>query len=100
MSAARSIVTIVIGVLAFALILGWGVWWAWRSGERAERDPRYLRRRFIRFAVIYIVYGLFIIGDVAFGKAPIETLGGLPMGALIIWFCLWTARKVKNPPDA
>jgi hypothetical protein len=95
---AKQITTIVIGVILFGLFLGFGVWRAAKSADRAIDDPRYRRRSIIRFAMAYIAVGVFIIVGVAAGKERVEALYGLPMGVIIIWYLLRSAFKIKVPP--
>jgi hypothetical protein len=92
------IATIIIGLLVSVLMLGYGLWWATKSADRAGHDPKYRRRMLIRGAVVYVVVGVFIIVGVAAGKERVEALYGLPMGVLVIWYLLRTAFKIKVPP--
>jgi hypothetical protein len=61
---ARMIATIIAGVLAFSAFLGWGAWRFCKSAERAERDPRYLRRNLLRLGLIYLGCGIYGIVEV------------------------------------
>ena len=91
------IVTIIVGVLAFSALLGWGAWRIFKSAERAEQDPRHLRRNLLRLGLIYIGCALYGIAEVVTGKQPVESLVGLPIGALLAWFYLRAAFRVKIP---
>jgi hypothetical protein len=95
---ARQIATIIIGVLVFGLLLGYGLWRAGESADRAIHDPRYRRRMLIRGGIVYIIVGVFIIVGVAARKEHVEALYGLPVGVIIIWLLLRTAIKTKVPP--
>jgi len=93
------IVIIIAGVLAFSAFIGWGAWQVFKSAERAERDPRYLRRSFLRLGLIYVGCGVYAIAEVVTGREPIQILVGLPIGGLLAWFYLRTAFRVKIPPQ-
>ena len=90
--------TIIVGVLVFSAFLGWGAWRVCKSSERAERDPRYLRRILLSLGLIYVGSAVFGIAQVITGKQPLQSLIGLPIGALLAWFYLRTAFRVKVPP--
>ncbi len=92
------IVTAVIGVLVISALLAWGMLRVAKSSERAERDPRYLRRLLFRGGALYIVTTVFGIVGVATGREPVQTLFGLPIVLLIIWLLLRAASRVKIPP--
>jgi cell division protein FtsW (lipid II flippase) len=98
MMMATQLATIIIGVLLIGLILGYGLWWAAKSADRASHDPKYRRRMLIRGAVVYIVVGVFIIVGVAARKERVEALYGLPVGAIIAWLLLRAAIKTEVPP--
>jgi hypothetical protein len=92
------IASIIIGVTVSTLVLGTALWRAGKVYDRAERDPRYLRRIFVFFALLYIFNGVVIIIGVATGKESVWALAGFPIGLLMIWFFLRLAIKVKVPP--
>jgi threonine/homoserine/homoserine lactone efflux protein len=92
------IATIIVAVLASSAFLGWMAWQVFKSAERAERDPRYLRRRLLSMAMLYIGCAVFAIAQVATGKEPIKSLIGLPIGVMFIWMYLRAAIRVKAPP--
>jgi hypothetical protein len=73
------------------------LWRLARSVERMERDPKYLRRRLIWGAMIYVFGALFCIIEVARGEQPIQALIGLPIVLFVIWALLRTASRVKIP---
>jgi hypothetical protein len=47
---------------------------------------------------LYIGATALAITMVVLGEAPKETLFGLPVGLLLIWFFSYSAAKVKLPP--
>jgi hypothetical protein len=98
MAMARQISTIIIGVLVFGLLLGYGVRWAAEAGDRATNDPRYRRRMLGLCGVVYIVVGIFIIVEVAVRKEPVQVLYGLPIGVIIAWLLFRAVTKTKVPP--
>lgn len=93
------IATIIVVVLGTSALLGWGAWRVCKSAERAERDPRYLRRKLLWFGLIYVVGATFGIAEVVTGREPIQSLIGLPIGAFFAWFYLKAAFQVKVPPQ-
>jgi phosphatidylglycerophosphate synthase len=92
------IATVIVVVLALSAFLGLVAWRVYKSAERAERDPRYLRRRLLGMGMLYIGCALFAIANVATGREPIKSLIGLPIGVLFIWMYLRAAIRVKVPP--
>jgi hypothetical protein len=84
--------------LALSGFIGWMAWRVFKSAERAERDPRYLRRRLLEMGMLYIGCAIFAIANVATGREPIKSLIGLPIGVLFIWMYLRAAIRVKVPP--
>jgi hypothetical protein len=91
----RTIAAIIIGVLAFSAIFVWMAWRLFRSVERMERDPKYLRRRLIWGGALYVFAALFAIVQVAIGEQPKQILIGLPIPAFIAWQLLRTANRVN-----
>ena len=77
----------------------WLFWRAWKSVERAERDPRYLRRRLVLLGMIYVFGAVFGIEQVATGQQPLQSLIGLPIAVGLAWFWLRSASRVKVPPQ-
>lgn len=97
-SPAVMVVTIIVGVSVTTAILGWIMWRAWKSAERAETDLRHRRRTFLRLGLIYVAAAVIGVAGVLRGTEPKESLVGLPIGVLLAWFWLRTALKVKVPP--
>jgi hypothetical protein len=96
----RLIATVIVGVLASSAFLAWMAWRVSRSAERAERDPKYLRRRLMRWGMLYFATVVIIIVEVATGDKPKAMLLGLPITALIAWWFLRAAVRVKVPPTS
>ena len=99
MSTSATIATVIIGVLVATAVMGWLMWRLFRSAERMERDPKYLRRRLIRGAMIYVAGALAGMIEIARRELPIQALIGLPISLFMIWVLLRTASKVKIPPN-
>ncbi len=97
MSTPVTMAAVIIGVLVATAVMGWMMWRLVRSAERMERDPKYLRRRLIWGAMIYVFGALFGIIEVARGEEPIQALIGLPIVLFLIWVALRSASKVKIP---
>jgi hypothetical protein len=97
MSTSATMATVIIGVLVASAVLACMLWRLARSVERMERDPKYLRRRLIWGAMIYVFGALFCIIEVARGEQPIQALIGLPIVLFLIWALLRTASRVKIP---
>ena len=75
---------------------------AWRlckSVERAERDPKYLRRRLLRMGLLYVFVVVFGVVEVVTGKQPKALLLGLPIAVVLAWWFMKTAANVNIPPD-
>ena len=98
MMMARQIGTIIIGIIVVGLLLGYGVWRAAESADRATHDPRYRRRMLVWGGIAYLVVGVFIIVGVAARKESVQALYGLPVGAIIAWLLVRAAIKTKVPP--
>jgi hypothetical protein len=49
-----TIALVVAGVSVATALLAWMLWRVCKSVERAERDPRYLRRRLFWFGMMYV----------------------------------------------
>jgi hypothetical protein len=88
---------VVVGVLAFTAMFIWLLWRMAQSVERAEREPRYLRRILFILGGVYVAGAINAIIQVLSGNQPLEALVGLPIGALLAWFYLRTAFRVKLP---
>jgi len=93
------IATMIVGVLAFSTFLGWGVWRVFQRANRAENDPRYLRRLLMRAGLLYVCGVVLTVEQVATGKEPKTALLGLPIAALLVWTYFRAAIKVKVPPQ-
>ena len=94
----ETIASVIAGVSVATAVLALMLWRVCKSVERAERDPRYLRRRLFGLGVIYVGAAVFGIEEVARGKEPIQTLIGLPIGLAFALFWLRMASRVKVPP--
>ena len=89
------IVAVVIAVSAW-----FGLWmfrWA-RSIDRMEREPSYRQRWMYYGAAIYGFGMLYGVVQVLTGNLPAQTLLGLPVPILFVWFYLRAAKRVKIPP--
>jgi len=93
------IATIIASVLAATAFLAWMMWRVCKSAERAERDPRYLRRRLFGLGMLYVGCAVYGIAEVVAGREPKEILVGLPIGAALAWLYLRAAIRVKVPPS-
>jgi len=98
-SISKMIATSIVSVLAFAAFLAWMMLRTVRRAERTERDPKYLRRRLIRWGMLYVVCAVVLLVEVATGSQPKAMLLGLPIPALIAWLFFRTALGVKIPPS-
>jgi MFS family permease len=91
-----TITIIVTGVIAVSALLGllmsrWG-----KSMDRAEREPKYRRRRMYYGAAIYgfgIVCG---VVQVLTGKAPAWSLLFIPIPLFFVWCSLRTAKPGQH----
>jgi heme A synthase len=92
------VATIILGVSVATVFLGWVMWRAARSVERAESDPKYQRRWLIVFGMVYVLGAIVGISNVASGHAPPLSLLGLPIPVLIAWYFVRAAIRVKVPP--
>ena len=93
----RTVTVTILAVFALSALLGWGAWRMYKSAERAERDPKYLRRRLIRLGVLYLGCSIWAVLEVANGARPLKSLVGLPIGLLLGWFYLRAATRVDTP---
>ena len=73
-------------------------WSAWKETERAESDARYRRRMLLRMALLYVACAVFGIAEVISGRAPKESLLGLPIAAFLALAWWKAASRVKVPP--
>jgi hypothetical protein len=93
----RVMAVVIVGVLATTALLAWMMWRVCKSVERAERDPKYLRRHLFWFGMIYVFAAVFGVEEVVRGKEPIQSLIGLPIGLTLAWLWLRTASRIKVP---
>jgi hypothetical protein len=93
-----TIATIIIGVLALSALLGWMMWRMAKAVERAERDPRYVRRWLMIFGTLYGLGALTGVGKVISGTAPPFSLIGLAIPLTIVWYCFRAVIHMKVPP--
>jgi hypothetical protein len=92
------IVTIIAGVMAACGFFGWMAWRLCKSVERAERDPRYLRRILFGSALLYALGAVLAVSDVVTGEQPPQYLFALIIPAALIWLFIKAASRVKVPP--
>jgi CDP-diglyceride synthetase len=93
------IATVILGVSAVTAFFAWTMWRAFRMVERAERDPKYLRRLLLVLPVLYACSTVFGVFEVATGREPIQALAGLLIVVVISWVYVRMALKVKVPPS-
>jgi hypothetical protein len=98
-----TIAVIIIGVLAFsAALTGYLAWIgqrAMQSAERAEREPRYKRRRLLWKGMTYLACTLLALTLNITGREPKKLLLPLPLGVAFAWFYLSAAIRIKIPPE-
>ena len=99
-NATGAVALTIVGVLLFTGVLAFGLWRVCKSAERAERDPKYLRRIFLFFGIIYLCAAVLQVIDVMRGNNPMITLLGLPVGLGLAWLGFRMARRVKVPPSS
>ena len=92
------LMTAIVGVSLTSALFAWIMWRTWKSAERAETDLRHRRRIFLRLGLAYVAAAVFGVMIVLSGREPKESLIGLPIGALLAWFYLRAAIKVRVPP--
>jgi hypothetical protein len=90
------ITAIVVGVLICSAVIAWMAWRLCKSVERAERDPKYLRRRLLRMGLLYVFVVVFAVVEVVTGKQPKALLLGLPIAVLLAWRFLKAAVNVRS----
>ena len=98
-STAATTVTVIVGVLASTGVLIWALLRTVRTAERAERDQRFRRRILLSGAVLYGGAALYGVILVATGKEAVQSLLGLPIAALLVWFFIRAALATKVPRD-
>jgi len=92
-----TLIRVVLGVSAASALFGWIMFRFSKSMERAERDPKYKRRIFLRSAAVYgcgIVLG---VVQVLSGDAPPWALLGLAIPILFVWWFLRLAKQARTP---
>lgn len=94
----KTIALIIIAVAVFSAFFGWQMWRLGKHADRVGHDPAYLRKSLRRGAYLYIGAAILGIVMVVVGDQPKESLIGLPIALLLIWFFLHSAAKVKLPP--
>jgi len=94
-----TVISIVVGVFSVSALFGWMMFRAAKSWERADLDPRYRRRKLILGAAIYVVAIVIGLSQVIRGNEPVETLAGLPIVLLLVYWLLRTASHTKIPPQ-
>jgi hypothetical protein len=92
------IALVIAAVSVASAVLASAAWSIWKEAERAEGDARYRRRVLIRMALLYVACAVFGIAEVIAGRAPKESLIGLPIAALLAWLWLRAAIRLKVPP--
>ena len=85
---------IVVGVATVALI--WDSLHLIRDAERMQRDPRLLRRSFIRLGLVYVCGSAWGIVQVIRGDLPPGALIGVVVAASIAWLLIKQASGVKS----
>lgn len=93
----RTVLGILVGVLGFGAVLVVLLLQLAKSVERSERDLGYRRRGLLLIGALYVATTTLIIVQVATGKAPIETLVGLPVVLFVIWILVRAGRR-REPP--
>ena len=88
---------IILGVFLLTGALIWTMYRLAASVERAKSDPKYLRRRLTRIAILYGVVAIIVITEAITKNEPIWVLLGLPV-LLIAYHLLKSALRVKIPP--
>jgi len=97
-----SVTIIVVGVLAFAALLGWWLLREMTSADRMERDPQYRGRVMRRLMLSYCVLGavgiVFWAVQLAMGEPPREILYILIMALLNVLMAIRIGRNLKKTP--
>jgi hypothetical protein len=91
--------SVIISVLGCSALLAWGMWLLYKRFERAERDPKYVRRLLMRQVIMYGCSAVIGTVLVATGKLPKESLIGLPIVALLCWINVRAAARIKATPN-
>lgn len=93
-----TLVAAIVGVAVTTALLIWGSLRLIREAEREQRDPKLLRRRFLRMGLFYVGCMLFGIVQVATGDLPPVALFGLLVPAAMAWLLIKQASSVKIDP--
>jgi hypothetical protein len=88
----------IVDVSLFTCVLIWGLWRMSKSMERAEQDPKYLRRIFWAFGMVCLGASALQVINVVSGRDPMITLVGTPVGLEFAWFGFRMASRVKISP--
>src|SRR5438067_2468291 len=67
-----------------------------RNAERAELDPEYAAKPFIRLGTMYSVAIIIAILAVTTRQEPKLVLVGVPWVALLAWYCFRTAKRIRS----
>jgi hypothetical protein len=92
-------ISVVVGVVTASALIGWTMFRAAKSWDRAASDPRYRRRQLILLAAVYVVSIMFGVSELIRGNQPVLSLVGLPIPLLIVYWLLRTAGRTKVPPQ-
>jgi len=90
---------VVVTVFAVAALFGWMMFRAGNSADRAARDPRYRRRQLILIAMVYTVFLVYGITQIAFDSLHTIDLVGLIIPILFVWYFWRAASRTKIPPQ-
>ena len=99
MAGLKIFATAVVTVFAVAALFGWMMFRAGQSADRAARALRYRRRQLILIAVVYSVFLLYGITQIAFGRVPVLDLVGFIIPILFVWYFWRAASRTKIPPQ-
>ncbi|HEU5232476.1 MAG TPA: hypothetical protein VFU50_06425 [Terriglobales bacterium] len=97
-SPAATTVAAIVGVLAATGVLIW-VFGAWSEQPNALNETRFRRRILVSGALLYGGAALYAVILVVAGSEPVQSLLGLPISALLVWFFLRAALGTKVPKD-
>lgn len=85
-------------VLGLSALIAVAAWLFIRSGLKTLENPKRLRRTLIFFGILYSFAAVYAISLVVAGSEPPQSLIGLLIGLLFVWFYFRAASKVKVPP--
>jgi uncharacterized membrane protein len=89
------IITAIFAVFACSALIGWMAWRFLKSSE----NPRIVRRRLLRAAVIYGFGAFFGIEQVVTGAAPLWSMAFLPISLGLIWMYVRAASRIEIQPN-